>query len=104
MPVADLTIAHIKALAQKQGTTLVQYSIIRQPSPGRSQFNDRALFIWVVNPNGEIAFEQVDLTQQPEALRDKLTASQDSLGVRGFNAWGVGCRRPKPAKIWPRQT
>ncbi|MFG6103151.1 CHAT domain-containing tetratricopeptide repeat protein [Leptothoe sp. EHU-05/26/07-4] len=90
VPVADLTIAHIKALAKKQGTTLVQYSIIRQPSPGRSQFNDRTLFIWVVNPDGEIAFEQVDLTQQPHALRDKLTASQDSLGVRGFNSWGGG--------------
>lgn len=87
---ADLTIAQIKALAKEQRTTLVQYAVIRQPSPGRSQFNPQALFIWVVKPNGEIAFEQVDLARQPEALKTMLTASQDSLGVRGFNAWGLG--------------
>ncbi|MEO0868167.1 MAG: CHAT domain-containing protein [Cyanobacteria bacterium J06642_11] len=89
-PVAidDLTIDQIKALAKQQSATLVQYSIIRQPSLGRSRFEDRSLFIWVVQPNGEIHFEQVDLSQQPETLKTLLKANQDSLGVRGFSAWG----------------
>ncbi|NEQ53740.1 MAG: CHAT domain-containing protein [Leptolyngbya sp. SIO3F4] len=85
----DLSISQIKSLAKKQKTTFVQYSIIRQPSPGRSRFDDQALFIWVIKPTGEIQFEQTDLTQQPESLKEMLAASQDSLGVRGFNPWST---------------
>ncbi|MBT9314843.1 CHAT domain-containing tetratricopeptide repeat protein [Leptothoe spongobia] len=87
VPLMDLSINQIKSLAQKQATTLVQYSIIRQPSPGRSRFDDQALFIWVVKPTGEVQFEQVDLAQRPESLKEMLAASQDSLGVRGVNPW-----------------
>ena len=88
VPPGDLTIAQIKALAKTQGTTFVQYSIIRQPSLGRSRFTDRALFMWVVRPTGEVHFEQVALTQRP--LKNLLAASQDSLGIRGFSPWGNG--------------
>lgn len=84
---ANLTIAQIKSLAKQQATTFVQYSIIRRSSPGRSRFDDQTLFIWVVKPTGEIHFEQVDLTQQPDSLKVMLAASQDSLGVRGFSPW-----------------
>ena len=92
VPLNDLTIAQIKSLAKKQATTFVQYSIIRQPSPGRSRFDDRALFIWVVKPTGEVQFEQVDLTQQSESITDMLATSQDSLGVRGFDPWNIAVR------------
>lgn len=87
VPHGELSIAQIKALAKTQGTTFVQYSIIRQPSLGRSRFSDRALFMWVVSPTGEVHFEQVALTQR---LKNLLAASQDSLGVRGFTPWGNG--------------
>ncbi|MEM7062616.1 MAG: CHAT domain-containing protein [Cyanobacteria bacterium P01_B01_bin.77] len=84
----ELSIDRIKALAKSQATTFVQYSIIRQPSPGRSRFDERALFIWVVTPTGEIHVEQVDLAQQ--TLRSLLQDNQESLGVRGFTPWGSG--------------
>ncbi|MEO0541487.1 MAG: tetratricopeptide repeat protein [Cyanobacteria bacterium P01_A01_bin.105] len=84
VPLGELTIAQIKTLAKTQGNTFVQYSIIRQPSLGRSRFSDRALFMWVVRPTGEVHFEQVALTQR---LKTLLAASQDSLGVRGFSHW-----------------
>ncbi|MEM9806101.1 MAG: CHAT domain-containing tetratricopeptide repeat protein [Cyanobacteria bacterium P01_D01_bin.56] len=86
--IEDLTIGQIKSLAKQQSATLVQYSIIRQPSLGRSRFDDKTLFIWAVQPNGEVHFRQVDLTQQPDSLKAMLKASQNSLGVRGFTAWG----------------
>ncbi|MEM6252452.1 MAG: CHAT domain-containing tetratricopeptide repeat protein [Cyanobacteria bacterium P01_D01_bin.156] len=86
--VENLTIDQIKTLAKQQSATLVQYSMIRQPSLGRSRFEERTLLIWVVQPSGDIHFEQVDLTQQPGSIKTLLQASQDSLGVRGFNAWG----------------
>ncbi|MEM9265565.1 MAG: CHAT domain-containing protein [Cyanobacteria bacterium P01_F01_bin.13] len=86
-PLTDLSITQIKALAKNQATTFVQYSVIRQPSPGRSRFDEQSLFIWVVKPNGEVHFEQVDLVQQPDSLRTILKDSQNSLGVRGFNSW-----------------
>ena len=84
VPHGELSIAQIKALAKTQGTTFIQYSIIRQPSLGRSRFTDRALFMWVVRPTGEVHFEQVALAQ---GVKDLLVASQDSLGVRGFSHW-----------------
>lgn len=84
----NLTLAQIKALAKQQATTFVQYSIIRQPSVGRSQFDTRLLFIWVIKPTGDVQFEQVDLTRLPQSLTHMLAASQDSLGVRGLNPWG----------------
>ncbi|MEA5464339.1 CHAT domain-containing protein [Leptothoe sp. PORK10 BA2] len=87
IPLANLTIDQIKSLAKQQGTTFVQYSIIRKPSTSRSRFEDQTLFIWVVKPTGEIHFEQVDLAQQPDSIKTMLAASQDSLGVRGFNPW-----------------
>lgn len=85
-----VSIGQMQALAKNQGTTLVQYSIIRQPSLGRSRFEDKTLFMWVIRPQGTVHFEQVDLAQQSIALKPLLQASQANLGVRGFNAWGSG--------------
>ncbi|MEM9486927.1 MAG: CHAT domain-containing tetratricopeptide repeat protein, partial [Cyanobacteria bacterium P01_F01_bin.116] len=92
VPLTNLTLDQIKSLAKQQKTTFVQYSIIRRPSPGRSRFEDRTLFIWVIKPNGNIHFEQVDLARLPDSLKDMLSASQDSLGVRGFNPWATANR------------
>lgn len=90
IPPADLTIDQVKTLAKKQTATFVQYSIVRQPSPGRSRFDDQRLFIWVITPSGDVHFEQVDLAQRPNSLKELLAASQDRLGVRGFNPWSSG--------------
>ena len=87
-PLTELSVAQIKTLAKQQNATFVQYSVIRQPFPGRTRFDNQTLFIWVITPNGEIHFEPVDLTQQPDLLQETLAASQESLGVRGFNPWG----------------
>lgn len=63
------TIAAIKAIAEKQKSTLVEYSVVRD-----------VLYIWVVKPTGEIAFEQVDLKSLQASL-DKLVENSRSSTV-----------------------
>ncbi|TVQ05127.1 MAG: CHAT domain-containing protein, partial [Leptolyngbya sp. DLM2.Bin27] len=87
-------LAQIRRTAQQQNATLVSYS--------RPRGADR-LYIWVVQPTGDIAFESValaseltlaveneagniELQRQPSAearLQDLVTIARQSLGVRG---------------------
>ncbi len=79
----SLTIEQIRRIAIVQNTTLVQYSIIRdqfvETSHGGSvQFTsepkETSLFIWVVQPNGNLQFRRVGLTPDM-ALTDKSLVS-----------------------------
>ena len=75
--VKPLTIAQIQQIAKTQKATLVEYSIIG---------ND-TLYSWVVNPQGAVAFRQVD-------LKPILTSSNVSLAnlVENARANGIGVR------------
>ena len=66
------TIADIKQIAQKQNSTLVEYSVM-----------DNKLYIWIVKPTGKIAFEQVDLKSLKTPLKELVSNSRLSIGVRG---------------------
>jgi CHAT domain-containing protein len=90
-------LAQIRRIAQRQNVTLVSYS--------RPQGASR-LFIWVVQPTGDVAFESValaselnlavenaagniELQRQPSTearLQDLVTITRQSLGVRGDRA------------------
>ena len=112
--VAAPTIQNLKAIAQSQNTTLVEYSVLYdQPrmtfgNRQRRPPQEKALLIWVVQPTGEVAFRQIDLQQlwpqQPGTvnfdpgfdnnfdtpLEVLIKESRRALGVpgRGFNlAW-----------------
>jgi CHAT domain-containing protein/tetratricopeptide (TPR) repeat protein len=79
--VTPLTIRQIQQVAQSQRSTLVEYSLI----------GDERLYIWVVKPTGDIAFEQVDLkaflARRKGSLADYVNAVRfDGLGVRGRSA------------------
>jgi CHAT domain-containing protein/Tfp pilus assembly protein PilF len=67
------TIADIKQIAQRQKSTLVEYSVL----------GDEKLYIWIVKPTGEIAFEQVDLKPLKTPLDKLVSNSRLSIGVRG---------------------
>ncbi|NJL10207.1 MAG: CHAT domain-containing protein, partial [Calothrix sp. SM1_7_51] len=67
------TIANIKQIAQKQNSTLVEYSVL----------GGEKLYIWIVKPTGEIAFEQVDLKSLKTPLSKLVENSRLSIGVRG---------------------
>jgi CHAT domain-containing protein/uncharacterized protein HemY len=74
----DLT--EIRRIAQQQNATLVEYSVINV-----SEFNP-ALYIWVVQPTGEIHFAQVDLTTLDQSLTELVITSREAIGVSGRNS------------------
>ncbi|MEO0459110.1 MAG: tetratricopeptide repeat protein, partial [Cyanobacteria bacterium P01_A01_bin.114] len=84
----DLTpppsVSQLRELAQTQQATLVQYSIVRQPSPSHAHFTDQQLMIWVIQPSGEITFEQVDLSSLDTPLTELVQTTQAAIGVRSF--------------------
>ena len=67
----------IQRIAQQQNATLVQYSVInlKQLKP--------TLYIWVIQPTGDIQFRSVDLAAAALSLADLTTNNLQSLGVRG---------------------
>ncbi|HIK18806.1 MAG TPA: tetratricopeptide repeat protein [Leptolyngbyaceae cyanobacterium M33_DOE_097] len=71
------TLAEIQQVAQAQNATLVEYSII----------DDKTLYIWVIQPSGAIAFQQVSLKSflQGTSLAQLIAnIREDQLGVRGL--------------------
>lgn len=72
----------IKALAQQQQTTFVEYSIV--------QFTDDAdpsLYIWVVSPEGDMSFRQQSLANWD--LDQLVATTRESIGVRGNRGLSV---------------
>ena len=87
------TVAEIQQIARNQNATLVTYSLIF----------DQALYIWVIQPSGEIAFRSVEFdgmgqipnpiaaidgpvyrsTPDPSALNTLVTDSRAGIGVVG---------------------
>ncbi|QQE65142.1 hypothetical protein GFS31_18270 [Leptolyngbya sp. BL0902] len=65
-----LDLAGIQRVAREQNATLVNYSVI----------SEKSLFIWVVQPTGEIEFQQVDLGD--ENLPELVNLVRETLGAR----------------------
>lgn len=86
-----LSIQQIQQVAKAHKATLVEYSIITESLPGFSGFVDfySEIFIWVIQPTGEISFHRVDLKPFIEkydtilVLNELIANSRQSIGVRG---------------------
>ena len=63
----------LKLIAVQQNATLVEYSVI----------DDSLLYIWIVKPTGEIAFEKVDIKTLNKPLKNFVANSRNSIGARG---------------------
>lgn len=74
---APPTIEQIKQIARKQNATLVQYSIINEADKASE------LYIWVIQPTGDVGFRQVNLKSLNTSVADLVANSRKSLGVRG---------------------
>ena len=64
----------IKQIAQQQNATLVEYTLAGNDDNPR-------LYIYVVQPNGNVKFQSVSLSQ--ESLAELVTTSRTAIGVRG---------------------
>jgi CHAT domain-containing protein/Tfp pilus assembly protein PilF len=83
--VKSLTIAQIQQIAREQQATLVEYSIIG---------ND-TLYIWVVNPQGTVAFRQVNLKPILTDKNASLTALVETVRSEGIGVRGRGSAIPR---------
>ncbi len=77
------TIQQIQHIAKDQNATLVQYSIIYEKfkDQGRPSTREGKLYIWVIQPTGEIAFRQVALAPGTSPSQTAQAAAQP--GTRG---------------------
>ncbi|MEG4485195.1 CHAT domain-containing tetratricopeptide repeat protein [Microcoleus sp. D2_18a_B4] len=90
----------IRQIAKAQNATLVQYSIIYEgfQIQGKQETRESALYIWVIQPTGEITFREVDLKplwQKHNASLDNLiVGNQEFLAVRSRSSFGS--TQPQP--------
>jgi len=72
--VQPLDVAQIRQIAKAQKATLVEYSFI----------GNESLYIWVVKPEGEVVFRQVDLQPFLAAQRSDLTSYIEQVRLTGL--------------------
>ena len=69
------TLAQIRQIVQAEKATVVEYSMISE--------SDK-LYIWVIQPSGNITFRQVELTSLPQNnLTTLVSQTRSAMGVRG---------------------
>jgi len=90
----------IRQIAKAQNATLVQYSIISDSFQiqGKQVGRESALYIWVIQPTGEITFREVDLKplwqQHNASLASLIVGNQEFLAVRSRSSTGFA--QPQP--------
>ncbi|MEG3942015.1 CHAT domain-containing protein, partial [Microcoleus sp. w2-18aC4] len=90
----------IRQIAKAQNATLVQYSIIYEmfEIQGKQVGRESALYIWVIQPTGEITFRQVDLKplwqKHNASLANLIIGNQEFLAVRSRSS--LGSTQPPP--------
>ncbi|MEG4335969.1 tetratricopeptide repeat protein, partial [Microcoleus sp. AT9_A2] len=99
----------IRQIAKSQNATLVQYSIVYTSVQysivynnfliqGKSEPRESALYIWVIQPTGEITFREVDLKplwlQHNASLANLIIGNQEFLAVRSRSSFGS--TQPQP--------
>ncbi|MEG5015691.1 MULTISPECIES: CHAT domain-containing tetratricopeptide repeat protein [unclassified Microcoleus] len=90
----------IRQIAKAQNATLVQYSIIYDAFQiqGKQVGRESALYIWVIQPTGEIAFRELDLKplwqKHKASLRSLIVGNQEFLAVRSRST--LGSTQPQP--------
>ncbi|MDZ7960223.1 MAG: CHAT domain-containing protein [Aulosira sp. DedQUE10] len=79
------TIAKIQKIAQEQNATVVEYSLSNYPQKNdkKTWDNNSEIYIWVVKPDGEIAFKSVNFKSLNQSLADIVNQSRRSLGAGG---------------------
>ena len=90
----------IRQIAKAQNATLVQYSIVYKDFQieGKSKPRESALYIWVIQPTGEITFRQVDLKplwqKHNASVASLIVGNQEFLAVRSRSSFGS--TQPQP--------
>ena len=94
VPPAPPTLADIQQVAREQNATLVEYAVL----------DDEFLYIWVISPDGNIAFRSVNLAETTEevALQELVDNTRFSMGVRDRSAIEIVLREGNPVTATSR--
>jgi CHAT domain-containing protein len=98
---APPNLQQIQQIAQAQGATLVQYSIIYNDFKlqGKEEARQAELYIWVIAPTGEITFRKADLKplwqQQNSSLAELVDTTRQVIGARSRGATLVAQMTPE---------
>ena len=90
----------IRQIAKAQNATLVQYSIVYDgfQIQGKQETQESAIYIWVIQPTGEITFREVDLKplwqKHKASLASLIIGNQEFLAVRSRSSFGS--TQPQP--------
>jgi CHAT domain-containing protein len=76
-------IQQVQQIAKEHNATIVQYSV----------FENQALYIWIIQPTDKVAFKAIDLKPLKTSLKDLVTSSRTTIGVRNRSLAAV---KPRP--------
>ncbi|MBT9316590.1 CHAT domain-containing protein [Leptothoe spongobia] len=86
-------IEQIRTIAKEQKTTLVEYTLVPDDSfkfQGKQRGTSERLYVWVVQPTGNVDFREVDLKplQQDKnlSIAKLVETSRDRSGIRGASS------------------
>ncbi|MEM7066925.1 MAG: CHAT domain-containing tetratricopeptide repeat protein [Cyanobacteria bacterium P01_B01_bin.77] len=88
IPNTKISFTDIQAIARDQQATLVEYTLVPDASfkvQGKQRGTAESLYIWVVQPSGEVIFRQVDLKENNVSIAELVKTSRDRSGIRGTN-------------------
>ena len=94
VPDTKISFKEIQTIAQQQQATLIEYTLVPDAAfkvQGKQRGTAESLYIWVVQPTGEVAFRQVDLKGKDVSIADLVKTSRD-------RSW---CAFPSH---WPRRS
>lgn len=82
-PLAPFSVAEIQQVAQQANATLVEYLLVPAEEfrvQGKQRGRTASIYIWVIQPDGQIHFRQQDIDPQAVQLKDLVRLSRTSLG------------------------
>ena len=82
------TLGDIQRIARQQQATLVEYAVITDDNQDQAQ-----LYIWVVQPNGTVAFRQRDLNALARPLDTLVNQTRGDVGA-GLRGLGIAIATP----------
>jgi CHAT domain-containing protein len=88
----------MKQVAKQQNATIVQYSVITDESTvnGTREIQESELYIWVINPTGDMQFRRVDLKAwekiEKNSFFNLFRRERRRLGARSVNLKGSGLK------------
>ncbi|PSR18285.1 hypothetical protein C8255_08185 [filamentous cyanobacterium CCP3] len=88
----DIALEQIQAIARAQNATLVEYSLVPENEfvhQGKQRGTTAEIYIWVVQPDGDITFRHTPVNTQIHRLEDLVKTSRAAIGLRSRGGFAL---------------